>query len=149
MPDYTVITRLDRDGMHSYLAAIPGRVEVCALESAYDGAHAAHVAAPTADDALNTAIAAFRTVGPTNVRPNCADPVHGTRWTVIGLIDRHDPSYPSLHAAVPGVHDVQGRWDSMVEDRWTVVVDADSPHDAAVAARVVARRQHRDTYADY
>jgi hypothetical protein len=115
MPTYTVIAQADRniDGATaSPIAAIPGRVEAYGF-----GIYVATVDAVSADAAMDM------------VRGAACDPpldrgdTAAATWTAIGLVDKGlCPSW-SVVAIVPGTHEVEGHFESMLSYRWSQVID--------------------------
>lgn len=147
MPTWTVISTvapasyIDDTHTGEPFAVIPGRVDVygCTL-------HAAVVSADTADQAVTAVREAFRVAG--NITPNTGpdSTILGGRWTVIGTADNGLCASHRVLAAIPGEHEVTGRYESMTSHRWVRVVDATNAVDADRAGYKAAAELYDDTW---
>ena len=118
MATWTVITVVDPDGA-DVLGAVNGRVDVYG-----HNIHTTAVGAATADDAIHTVHAAFRTVGFGKVVADSSIPYPADRWTVVGVASNGVCATANALAVIVGEHKVEGTRESMLSHRWTEMVDA-------------------------
>lgn len=123
---FTVIgVRYDGGDSAVQVAAVAGVVPVIGECGEPGRREVRVVSAPTADKAIGLALT--RDVP---VLPAAAEVLAGV-WTVIGLASSYDRSY-TVVAALPGEHEVLGRYDYMGSGRCVEVVGAESA-DAAIS----------------